>query len=305
MGRGRVKSCFRVILFAALAAAIPCRADFIPPDQVPVHTETYRPQKVLFSPGRYYYDISWENIPVASAEVDINYNSPANHSVLRVEARVKTAKVIDLLYRLRHISQSFFHIDSFRPIKYISDQTENSRERYQEIVFREDGQTVSQLWKNNEPADAFQFTPNNQMLDPISAAFLARSIPIDVGTKASFDVFNGTHRFLISFDVVEKEQIKIGDAMVEAFRAVPSVQKLTDSEGEKRLKSATLWISADENRQILKLESKVLIGRVKAKFDHFEPLNTANQPSVTTSIDRNRLPGTDPAIRTGAAQPTL
>ena len=67
------------------------------------------------------------------------------------------------------------------------------------------------------------------------------------------------------------EELKIMGKTRKAYKVTPSVDKLTDSKGEKRLKSAHFWISADGRREILKLESEVFFGAVKAELVSFTP----------------------------------
>ena len=152
-------------------------------------------------------------------------------------------------------------------------QKENRRESTSEIAFSEDG-TIDAVSikdvKKNKP-ESFSFTPKNPVFDPISAAFLAKSIPIKVGQDVAFDVFNGKHRYLITFHIHGKEMVKIGETEREAFSITPTVKKLTDSKGEEKLQSARIWISTDARRDILKLESKVWIGSVSATLTGFKP----------------------------------
>ena len=127
------------------------------------------------------------------------------------------------------------------------------------------------------------------MFDPISAAFYAKSVPMEVGSVLEIDVFNGRNRFVITFNVVGKETVEVGDREVEAFKIEPKVKKLTDTEGEKKFRSATLWISADDKREVLKMESEVFVGSVSAELEKFEPAgeDPAAEESALTQV-KNR-----------------
>jgi len=191
---------------------------------------------------------------------------------MRVEALAHTGKAIDMLYRLRHRTLSVFKESTFESVRYSSRQTENSKERVRQVTFGRNGKIRAKLFKNGEKEEVIEFKSSNRTLDPVAAAFFARSLPIKVGEKFSFDVFNGKHRFLITFDVVGRELLEESGSKRYAFKVVPQVKKLTDSKGEDRLKSATIWISDDEQRDILRLESRVWIGSVVAKLVQAGPL---------------------------------
>lgn len=240
--------------------------------------------------GEYRYKIAYQGIPVADAKLTVRSGAPFFPGALSISAEAKSNEAIDIFYRLRHRSESLISLSNYRPLRYVMRQKENKRESSSEIAFGEDGQidaiSIKDLKKNN--IESFSFAPGNPVFDPISAAFLAKSIPIKVGEDVVFDVFNGKHRYLITFHIYGKEKIKIGETEREAFSITPTVKKLTESKGEEKLKSARIWISADARRDILKLESKVWIGSVSATMTGFTPstpsLRQANLPDSPESI---------------------
>lgn len=266
--------CFRVylFLFVLLSSTPAARADYIAPGEVKVKTAAYQPRWTSFAEGTYHYQISWQGIKVAEAQVDVgNQEADSQSDAYHVTATAKTAELISIFYKLRHKSESMFDAATLRPRRYYSWQKENSTEKTREINFQSTGEISTKGVKNGQIEDAVTFHSDNLTLDPIAAAFVARSLPLMPGETLSFDVFNGKHRYLIAFNVGPREKIKINDREYEAYKVTPKVQKLTDSEGEKRLKWATIWVSADDDREVLKLESRVLIGSVSAKLVKFVP----------------------------------
>jgi len=255
----------------ALYCAPDLYADYIEPGDIKVVTKRYKPGYVEFARGTYTYDVSWQGIPVATAHVSVSDRTISEQPYLRVTAQAKTAKVIDLFYKLRFKSESIFSATSLKPVHFYSHQKENSKEKFRQVVFKPSGTIKTVYKKNGELRDTKEFKTENMTLDPISAAFVARSLPLRVGLERSFDVFNGKHRYLITFNVIAREHISVGGKERDSFRIVPTVEKLTDTKGEKRLKHATLWISAGKDRDVLKLESKVLVGRVNVKLARFTP----------------------------------
>ena len=271
------------VLLSFVFAAGVAVADYIQPGEVEVKTERYAPPPRDYSTATYHYRVAWQGIPVADAKVDIDRFSVDQKPHYFVRASAETGDFIDVFYRLRHTSESIFSANSFEPVRFASYQKERRKEKLREVSFA-DGKIVANSEKDGRK-NSLEFVSQNPTFDPISAAFIARSLPIDVGKEASFDVFNGKHRYLISFKVDGRDTITVGDEQREAFRVVPTVKKLTDSKGEKRLKSATIWISADDERELLKLESKVLVGRVSATLDRITE-NVAKKPAVLTTAKK-------------------
>ncbi len=242
--------------------------------------------------------MNWQGIPVGSASITVHEGPVAlgdqaqPRDCFVVTAKAKTGKVISIFYTLKHLSESTFLADSLAPISFYSAQTENSKTKSREVAFSPDGLIHSALWKQGKdtPEEEIDFKSENRTFDPISAAFLARSLPVGDDTVYTFDVFNGKHRFLITLSVVGREKIEVAGEQRESFKVVPTVKKLTDTEGEQRLRAATLWISADDKREVLKLKSEVLVGSVNAELERFIPGTGATAASARAALS------TDPQI---------
>lgn len=221
--------------------------------------------------GVYSYKVAWQGIPVAKAKISVERDSVNGKDFYHVTADAKTVRGIDWMYKLRHRSESLFHADTFEPVKFQFRQKENRRKKFREIYFQDDGSVQAKRWKNGKQREDTDFATTGQTFDPVSAAFLARSVPISVGKSVSIDVFNGKDRYLIAFNVIKKEMVKVKGKKRLAFKVVPVVTKLTTSKKDKRLKSATLWLSADKKRDILKMKSEVVVGSVSAELVSFYP----------------------------------
>jgi len=271
---------WRVSLFIAiLQTVLIANADYIPPSQVVVRTKVYHPQKTDFPEGSYDYQLLWQGIPVGSAMIRVGTTYRDGKKMFDVEATAHSSRVVGLFYELRHRSESIFSARELKPVEFVSRQTENSRFTDLKISFSPDGlihaKTTKGTLNGEGKSEEVSFRSENATFDPISAAYLALSLPVNPAEDLSFDVFNGRHRYLISFHVVGREKIKVAGKEHDAIKIKPLVKKLTDTEGEKRVRKVYLWVSADGSREVLKLESEVLIGSVSAKLVRFVPATSA------------------------------
>ncbi len=279
--------CAKVGRIFSLAAFFVCvftsaqaRADYIPPGEILVRTKAYTPEHVGFPLGTYEYSVDWQGIPVGKASITVrNSLVPVSNDTQEgryvVTAKANSGRVISIFYNLKHVSESTFRADKLSPVLFRSMQTENSKSKGREVQFEPDGQIHATLWKKKKgekvPEEQIDFKSDNTTFDPITAAFLARSLPVNENEDFTFDIFNGKHRFLITLRVKGKEVVEAAGRQREAYIVVPTVKKLTDSEGEKRLRKATLWISTDPSREVLKLKSEVFVGSVNADLVRFIP----------------------------------
>jgi len=273
-----------IFSLVVLAFSANLRADYIEPSAVKVEIKTYQPVKSELPMGEYLYDISWQGIPVGQAGIDVD-SSGTNYKVI---AFAKSGKVIDLFYTLRHTSESEFSLKTFAPLSFLTQQTENSKFKKAEVSFLANGVIKSYIEKNGKKEDEREFVSEQELRDPISAAFFARSIDVKVGEESTFQIYNAKHRYLITFYVEGVDRIKILDKEREAYRITPRIQKLTDTEGEKRFRKGTIWMATDDSRDILKMESEVLIGSVKAILKTYKSKSQIQEdPSV--EVARARL----------------
>lgn len=282
---------FLTVTVLILMGVSTANADYIAPGTIRIKTPDYSFDPTPITPGKYLFDVSWQGIPVATAAVIVNQSAPNEKQ--KIEVNAKTNGVIDIFYRMRHRSESTFFTAPFHPVLYRSNEMENSNKRRREISFSDGGQITAKQWRRGKELQEMSFVTDNNTLDPISAAFIARNMPLSIGSESAVDVFNGKHRYLITFKVVSQEQVTLNDTVRDAFKVVPSVQKLTDTKGERRLNSAAIWIAADGTRDLLRLESKVWVGSVSAKFTNFIPVGGLEKP--TPELLRARLAKPDEA----------
>ncbi|MDD2942637.1 MAG: DUF3108 domain-containing protein [bacterium] len=246
----------------------PAIAEYIDPGGVKVTTPFHKPEIKSLPLGDYEYAVRWERIPVATAYI----SSRRKHNTYIVETKIKTGSVIDIFYRLRHKSRSIFSAEDFRPMSFFMSQVENGRKKNRDITFFKNGKIKTERVTQGEQQPTTEFKSNNQTLDPYTGSFLARAIPLKTGAEESFDIFNGRHRFLIVFKIEPKETIQIGEKTYNTIPASPKVTRLTETEPEKRLREARIWITDDESRDIVKVESEVWVGSVTAELEKFTSL---------------------------------
>lgn len=282
-----ISKCILLALVASLATPWTVVADYIAPGEVVVKTTTYTPFYRELPDGILEYSISWQGLPVGSASIRVVKEYEGDNQLFHVQADARTASAIDLLYQLRHRSEGYFSVGTYKPSSFLFRQTENSKKRVTQVAFEPNGIIKSKRWKNDKEEANFEFQSSNPTMDPLSAAFLARSLPIEVGKTASFDVFNGKNRYLIGFSIVGLEKMKRGGELVDAFKVIPTVKKLTDTKDDKRLKSAAIWISTDARRDILRLESKVWFGKVVAELDRMSPLPARVSPVIRAKLQES------------------
>jgi hypothetical protein len=246
-------------------------ADRIPMDQIKISTPVYTPDLSGFAPkmGTYTYRVSWKGIPAGTVEMELARNG----SDYEIKARAYTIKLIDIFYKLRYSTEAVISAETLLPKRSVSYSRENNRHKESETTFLPNGSVHSISKDNRGRVESIAFERENFTLDPYSAAFMALAMDWEVGDTRQFDTFTGTNRYLIELTATERTTISVDNRSREAIVIVPSVRKLTDIDS-KKLKKAEIYISADSNREVLKISSDLMIGAVNTDMVNFKPTAT-------------------------------
>ncbi len=262
---------FKLLLGLTLLCAAAISIADTGPELVKISTPEYQAGKDEFRPvlGTYSYDISWQGIPAASAEITLEKDSDFYRSIVTA----KTASGIDLIYKLRYRAESFMRAPSFAPVRSAISQQENSRFKDMTISYTSNGDIHVVKEQKGKASSTLRFNPQNFTLEPFSAAFLARSLPWKLGQSREFDTFTGKTRYLITLTAVDRKEVTIDGLRRMAWVVEPDVINLNKSRDtrEKKLHSAKIYISDDERRDLLKIESKVFVGTVTTELVGFIP----------------------------------
>lgn len=262
---------YAVLLVAVLLATLPIalsETQELQPDKVAVKTPAYLPPSDFeFTEGTYRYEVSWQGIPAALAEISLEEGYDSVHLI----ATAKTMDWLSLFYRLNYRAEGLADAQSLRPSKTRLYKRENSRIVTTSIDFDTTGMVKSVMQRKGRDPEIFEFNPNNPMLDPISASLLARSLDWKPGMQREFDTFNGKTRYLITLRCTGTKKIEADGIERLAWQITPSVRNLNKNEPAKKLHQASIYVSADGRRDILRIESDVYLGTVVTQMTSFTP----------------------------------
>lgn len=264
------------LLVGLVAAAVLAAGDAFAQESdigaIKVSTPVYAPAEGDFTPpfGTYTYEAAWQGIPAAELsislkEVDGRY---------RIATTARTLSAIDIFYKLRYRAEGLISASNLTPYKTFIDSRENSRQKLVQMTFYENGDIEavrSQIGKESKFA---RFNTGNFTLDPFSAAFLARSLPWEKGMSREFDTFNGKTRYLITLTAIDTVKMVVNGRSRDVWVISPTVRNLNNPASNSKLREAKIYVTADPEREILQIVSKVFIGAVTTKLVSFAPDTT-------------------------------
>lgn len=266
---------------AAADTPVETAPDSLTADLVKVSTPQYHADLKRFKPklGIFTYEAGWQGIP--AAQMDVEVDTDGMHYFVNVTARTNSA--IDVFYRLRYTANGILEGDTLLPLKSTFDQKENSKSRITEITYLDNGEVRSYRKRDDREPETLQFTPNNLMLDPFSAAFLSRSLDWKLNDERKLDVFNGKTRYLITFTAIDKTQIEVNGVKRDVWVISPKIENLTNTKNNKKFREARIYVTADADRELLKIESEVYVGTVSATLVAYTPTGPAADTAMARS----------------------
>jgi hypothetical protein len=229
------------------------------PEKVPVYQPKYYP----FDGGeKSVYKASWNGIPVATAEISTISHVIDGKKFYTVRVEAKTSAALDLIWKMRDTITSTIEAKALAPSRFTFSQRENRKVIDTEARFDRSAKKWFVHRDERRKIIKYEFDQPPNVVDPITAVYLARSQDFKVGDHLYFNIFGGKYRYLLDLEVERREKIQIASGTVDAFKIVPRIKNLMKHGYAERLNEASVWISADERRIPVMLSSKIFVGNI-------------------------------------------
>jgi Protein of unknown function (DUF3108) len=229
------------------------------PEKVPV----YQPRHYPFDGGeRAVYRASWNGIPVATADISTTSHVIDGKKFYTVRVEAKTSAALDLIWKMRDTITSTIEAKALAPTRFTFSQRENRKIIDTEARFDRNAKKWFVHRDERRKVKKYEFDQPPNIVDPITAVYLARSQDFKIGDHLYFNIFGGKYRYLLDLEVERREKIQIASGSVDAFKIVPRIKNLMKQGYAERLNEASVWISADERRIPVMLSSKIFVGNI-------------------------------------------
>jgi hypothetical protein len=216
---------------------------------------------------RLLYSATWNAIPVAHGELTIEPATDAGEAV-RLAGRAETTPILDLLWRMRDGFEATVDTAPLAPRRFVLRQHENSHRRETTVV-RDDGDRRL-LGEKQRPGKRTVNASTGLRAgihDPASVSYLLRSLPPELATPQTFDVFTGTKTFRLTVRWLGDETIgALGREWQARHLALSlSLTAVEDTAGgtaTSDVQTGDLWVSTDAQHLPLRLSGRTYWGWV-------------------------------------------
>ncbi len=242
---------------------------------LPLAAQLYHPGEQLF------YRVSYKakmfpNTEVGSVEVLTSQERVNDTDYFKVEGTGRTLPTYRWFYNIEDIYTVWINPETLRPVRFTSNvhESEYTFQSYYNYDWK--ALSVHTRWRSRQkPYKEKQMALTPQSMDPISLFFNLRTAQIDefsIGTPASLQmVLQDTIRQL-NYRFLGREVKKIRN--VGKFKALKFECQLGTTEGYSFSDGSTftIWISDDQNKIPLYIESPVKVGSINAYISGYKGL---------------------------------
>ena len=228
-----------------------------------VFSQTSLPYKV----GEYAtYRVSFGGISVGYADLEIKeIRSIKNTPSFHVIGKGRTAPFFDWFFKVRDVYETFIDTTTFLPLEFKRAVNEGGYLINQHYRFNhKDSNVVTQ--------DSMFVIPVNAQ-DMLSAFFYARTFKKDSiitsGAPFYIPIFMDDENYLLEIKYQKNEILDTKWGKLDCMVFQPKMQEGRVFENGEEMK---IWISDDTNHLLVKVETKIWAGTIKAVLDDYKEL---------------------------------
>lgn len=214
---------------------------------------------------------NWSALWIGAGEIVFNIKEDTinGKNVYHVVVEGETYKSYELFYKVHDIYESYFDRESLFPEKFVRNVNEGGFIIDETYHFNQDNKYVDTYDYRHNPVKEESFNFSNNVLDVVSAIYFARCLDFskyNVGDKIPFSVFiDGlVYDLYIRYEGEKDLKTKMGK-----FKTIMLKPLLIDNEYFDGGEEMTIYVSDDDNRLPIRVESPLTVGNVIADLKGF------------------------------------
>ena len=227
-------------------------------------------------PLRASYRFGWSGVTAATGE--IHFTKPSNDK-FQLEGTGRTIGFVRALWKMDVTQRAAANSQTLAPIETQQSESYRSKKIVTHLTFTNSGvtRTRTEGQGDNTEIKSKQFAFPN-LFDLHSAALYLRSQPLKQGSVYRLPVYAATNGYLAIIKVTGRDRISVHAGTYNAIKLdlqLKRIGKHLELEPHKKFRRATIWVSDDAERLILRIEAQIFVGTVFAELQsmHFDNAN--------------------------------
>jgi hypothetical protein len=215
-------------------------------------------------PLRATYNFGWSGLTAATAEAHF---TKSGNNRFQMEATGHTVGLARALWRYDVNFHAVSDATTLHPVETNQNETARSKKTVTQLAFSNAGVSRSRI-ENGKQSKAKDFAFPN-LFDLQSAMLYLRSQPLKDRSSYRIVVYPATSAYLATLTVTGREKMSVRAGNYNAIRMdlqLSRLGKALELEPHRKFRKATIWISDDSDRIILRIEAQIFVGSVFAEL---------------------------------------
>ena len=252
------------------------------------------------------YNFGWNDLVAATAEIEFDKDGDR----LELQGTGRTIGLVRALWKFDVHHRALANASTLRPISMHQVDEVHGKTVTTDVVFQRDSlERIRTDTKSKKPAKPKAFSFAGGIFDMHSALLYLRSQALREGDIYRVVVYPATSAYLATLTVAAREPITIAAGAYQAIRLdleLNKIGKKGELEPHKKFRQASIWISDDADRLLLRIEASVFVGKVFAELQSARFADSKRSGGVapngagSTRPGRSAEPATD---RAGGGSP--
>ena len=218
-------------------------------------------------PLRVSYRFGWSGVTAGTG--DVHFTKPSNDS-FQLKGTGRTTGFVRALFKLDVTYRSVANSQTLAPIETQQTESYRSKKIATHLTFTKTGVTRARTEGEGAAVKTTtrDFTFPN-LFDLHSAALYLRSQPLKQGSVYRLPIYAATNAYLATVTVTGREKTSVRAGTYDAIKLdlqLKRIGKHLDLEPHKKFRRATIWVSDDAERLILRIDAQIFVGTVFAEL---------------------------------------
>jgi hypothetical protein len=224
-------------------------------------------------PLRASYRFGWSGLTAANGEV--HFTKPSRDK-FQFDGTGRTIGLVRMLWRLDVTHRAVANAETLHPVETQQTESYRSKKIVTHLTFTDGGVTRARTEGEGggTATKTRQFSLPN-LFDLHSAVLYLRSQPLRDRSMYRLVVYPTTNAYLATVTVIGREKISVHAGTYNAIKLdlqLNRISKHLELEPHRKFRRATIWVSDDAERLLLRIEAQIFVGTVFAELQsvHFD-----------------------------------
>jgi Protein of unknown function (DUF3108) len=211
------------------------------------------------------YAFGWSGITAATADV---YFHHGDRATCMLEGRGHTVGLARVLWRYDLNYESVADARTLRPMETHQSETVRGKRIETHLQFSERGVNRTRIEGNPPKPSSKDFALEN-LNDLQSVLLYIRSQPLRDRSSYRLAVYPADSAYVATVTVTGRDHLKVHTGSYNAIKLDLKLQKIGKNnqlEPHRKFRRATIWISDDSDRILLRVEGQIFVGTVTAEL---------------------------------------